>query len=288
MSQPEIETFASPDALAAAVAGRLVVALAAAQGAERTPHVGLTGGSIAEKIHAAVVTASGTSASAREQADDQPDEDGESGEDAEPGARTAPAARLHDATTPVDWSRVAFWWGDERYVPAADPERNAKQAWDAMLSHLDVNPRNVHEAPASDGDHADVHEAAEAYADEVREHCSEGFEILMLGVGPDGHVASLFPGSEQLDATGAIAVGVTDSPKPPSERVTLTFEALARSREVWFVVSGEAKADAVAQALATGDDAADVHAVPAAGVHGTEVTRWFLDEPAASMLPEGR
>ncbi len=268
MSEPEIETYPSPDALAAAVAGRLVVALAAAQGAERTPHVGLTGGSIAEKIHASVVTASDTSASAREHADSESDESDQPAD-----------------TAPVDWSRVGFWWGDERYLPASDPERNAKQAWDAMLSRLDVNPRNVHEAPASDGEHDDVHAAAEAYAEEVREHGSGGFEILMLGVGPDGHVASLFPGSAQLDAADAIAVGVTDSPKPPPERITLTFEALARSREVWFVVAGEGKAEAVAKALATGDEAADVHDIPAVGVRGTEVTRWFLDEAAASQLP---
>ena len=87
----------------------------------------------------------------------------------------------------------------------------------------------------------------------------------MLGVGPDGHVASLFPGSPQLDVDDAVAVGVTDSPKPPPERVSLTFGALNRSRSVWFLVSGEEKAGAVARALAAGTD---VHDIPAAGVNG--------------------
>jgi 6-phosphogluconolactonase len=103
----------------------------------------------------------------------------------------------------------------------------------------------------------------------------------MLGMGPDGHVASLFPGSAQLDATDAIAVGVSDSPKPPPERVTLTLAALNRSRCVWFLVNGEDKADAVAQALAAGTD---LHDIPAAGVSGEAETIWFLDRGSASQL----
>ena len=244
MSEREILTHSSDDALAAAVAGRLVAHLAAAQAAGRRPDVGLTGGTVAAKIHEAVVTAS----------------------------------EGHDD---VDWSRVGFWWGDERYVPADDAERNARQARQTMLDRLDVDPRRVHEMPASDGPHASVDEAAQAYADEVRAHGEGDFEVLMLGVGPDGHVASLFPGSSQLDARDAIAVAVTDSPKPPPERITLTYEALNRSREVWFVVSGEGKADAVAKALADGTDR---HDIPAAGVQGTERTVWFLDEGSASRL----
>lgn len=247
MSDPEIETFPSPDALAAAVAGRLVMRLAAIQSAGRTPVIGLTGGTIAVKIHEAVVTAT------------------EGHED-------------------VDWSNVNFWWGDERYVRADDPERNAKQAWDAMLSHLDVNAGRVHEIPASDGPHQSVEDAATAYGDLMRERGGGQFDVLMLGLGPDGHVASLFPGSSQLDADDAIAVAVTDSPKPPPERVSLTFEALNHNSEVWFVVAGAGKAEAVAKALATGDDAADVHDIPAVGVRGHDATVWFLDEEAASQL----
>ena len=103
----------------------------------------------------------------------------------------------------------------------------------------------------------------------------------MLGVGPDGHVASLFPGSPQLDVDDRVAVGVTDSPKPPPERVSLTFGALNRSRCVWFLVNGEDKAGAVAHALAAGTD---VHDIPAAGVSGEAETIWFLDRGAASQL----
>jgi 6-phosphogluconolactonase len=247
MSDPQIETFPSPDALAAAVAGRLVVRLAAIQAAGRTPAIALTGGTIANKIHEAVVTAT------------------EGHED-------------------VDWSRVDVWWGDERYVPADDDQRNAKQAWDAMLSHLDVSPGRVHEMPASDGPHDSVQDAATAYGDQVRSRGTGRFDVVMLGVGPDCHVASLFPGSKQLDVDDAIAVGVTDSPKPPPERISLTLPALNRTSDVWFVVSGSGKAEAVSKALATGDDAADVHDIPAVGVHGQDATFWFLDEEAASQL----
>jgi 6-phosphogluconolactonase len=244
MSKPEIETFPSPEALAAAVAGRLVVRLAAVQAAGRTPAVGLTGGTIAVKIHEAVVAAT------------------EGHED-------------------VDWSSVDFWWGDERYVPADDDGRNAKEAREVMLDHLDVDERRVHEMPASDGPHDSVEDAAEAYGDEVRRLGSGQFDVLMLGVGPDGHVASLFPGSPQLDVDDTVAVPVTDSPKPPPERISLTFGALNRSSEVWFVVSGDGKADAVAKALA---DGADLHDIPAVGVTGQDRTVWFVDEAAASKL----
>ena len=244
MSKPEIETFPSPEALAAAVAGRLVVRLAAVQAAGRTPAVCLTGGTIAEKIHEAVVVAT------------------EGHED-------------------VDWSNVDFWWGDERYVPADDDERNAKQAREAMLDRLDVNEHRVHEMPASDGPHDSLEDAAEAYGDEVRRHGSGQFDVVMLGVGPDGHVASLFPGYPQLDVDDTIAIPVTNSPKPPPDRISLTFAALNRSGEVWFVVSGEGKADAVAKALA---DGTDLHDIPAVGVTGQDSTVWFVDEAAASKL----
>jgi 6-phosphogluconolactonase len=103
----------------------------------------------------------------------------------------------------------------------------------------------------------------------------------MLGVGPDGHVASLFPGHPSLDVDDAIALGETESPKPPPERISLTFAALNRSREVWFLVSGAEKAHAVRRGLA---DSGDVHETPARGVHGRVSTLWFLDEAAASLL----
>ena len=240
MTSPRIEVHEDPEVLATVAAGALVARLADAQAAGRDPHVALTGGTIADSIHRQL-------------------------------ARLAPDSE-------VSWSRVSFWWGDERYVPRSSPDRNAGQARAAFLDRVGVNPARVHEMGSPDS-YESIRLAAAAYSDELRDKGSGEFEVVMLGIGPDGHVASLFPGSAALDAE-LITVAVTDSPKPPPERLTLTLGVLNRARAVWFVASGQEKADAVARAL--GD--ADPHDVPAAGVSGREHTVWFLDRAAASAL----
>jgi 6-phosphogluconolactonase len=133
----------------------------------------------------------------------------------------------------------------------------------------------VHPRPPDTGQGAEA--AAAAYAEELAAAGPPTFDVLMLGVGPDGHVASLFPGYPQLEVTDVAAVAVHDSPKPPPTRVSLTLPLLNRSREVWFVVSGEDKAEAVAKALAEGD-------VPAARPKGQNRTLWLLDQAAASKV----
>lgn len=177
----------------------------------------------------------------------------------------------------VDWTRVVVWWGDERFVAPDSPDRNSGQARAAFLDA--VGATQVHEMPST-ADAEDVDAGATAYAATLREHGGGEFDIVMLGIGPDGHIASLFPGFPQLDVDDALAVGVTGSPKPPPERVSLTLGALNRARTVWFLVSGAGKAGAVAAALG----GADVHEIPAAGVTGREETTWFLDREAASQL----
>ncbi len=186
-------------------------------------------------------------------------------------------ARLSPGTE-VDWSRVVVWWGDERFVAPDSPDRNALAAREAFLDA--VGATQVHEMPST-ADAFDAVAGAAAYGTEMRSEGSGEFEVVMLGVGPDGHIASLFPGHPQLDVDDEIAVAVTDSPKPPPERITLTYSALNRSRSIWLLVSGEAKAEAVAAALA---DEGDVHDTPARGVAGNEETVWFLDRAAASLL----
>jgi 6-phosphogluconolactonase len=177
----------------------------------------------------------------------------------------------------VDWTRVVVWWGDERFVDRDSEDRTAKGARAAVLDSLGAT--RVHEVPSSD-DAADVAAAAAAYSDAIRTHGAGELDVVMLGVGPDGHVASLFPGHPALEADG-IAEGVTASPKPPPERVTLTFATLNRARAVWFLVSGEPKAAAVAAALAPDGT---VQEIPARGVSGRDETIWFLDHEAASRL----
>ncbi|MCH1866740.1 6-phosphogluconolactonase [Nocardioides sp. CFH 31398] len=239
-SAPTVRTHPDADALAHSVAVALVHRLATWQAEGREPAVALTGGTIAERIHALVPTLD---------------------------------------TSSVDWTRVTFWWGDERYVAADSDERNDRATVRDLLEPLGVPAANVHRMPTTDDGHADVDAAAAAYADEVRSQGGGGFDLVMLGVGPDGHVASLFPGFAQLGADD-LAVGVTGSPKPPPERVTLTFAALERTEEVWFLVSGEAKADAVRRALA---EDGTVDETPARGVRGGDRT-WWLDADAASLL----
>ncbi len=177
----------------------------------------------------------------------------------------------------VDWTRVGVWFGDERFVGPGSPDRNAGQARAAFLDA--VGATRVHEMPSTESA-ANPDEGAAAYAQELREHGTGEFEIVMLGIGPDGHIASLFPGAPTLDVEDKIAVGVTGSPKPPPERISLTFAPLRRARSVWFLVSGEDKSGAVAQALG----GADLHDIPAAGVVGREETIWFLDRASASAL----
>ncbi len=237
----DLEVFEDAATLATRVGARLLERLAAVQATGAVPSIALTGGTIADVLHRELV-------------------------------RLTP-------TSGVDWSRVDVWWGDERFVPAGSSDRNARQAAEALLDHVGVDPARVHEMPASDGP-ADLSAAAAAYAAELRSHPADMFDVVMLGVGPDGHVASLFPGYAALDVDDEVAVPVTDSPKPPPERISLTFPALNRTRATWFLVSGAGKAEAVAAAHA----GADVHEIPANGARGSEETVWFLDEAAASLL----
>lgn len=242
---PVVRRSPSAEELAQHVADALVTRLAEVQGEGRVPSVALTGGTIAAKIHEAVAASADTGQ--------------------------------------VDWSRVDVWFGDERFLPADDPDRNAAQAARAMLDRLPFDPARLHPMPAADGT-LGLDDAATAYGDELRSQGNGTFDVVMLSLGPDGHVASLFPGSAQLDQHDAITVPVTNSPKPPPERISLTFEALNRSREVWFLVSGGAKAEVAARALAADDDRPDVHELPAVGVQGQDRTVWFLDEDAAARL----
>jgi 6-phosphogluconolactonase len=192
----------------------------------------------------------------------------------------------HVGTHPLDWSRVHLFWGDDRFVPRDDDERNEKQAREALLDHVDVPDGNVHPMPASDGPLGDdLDAAALAYRDVLAGLAGDGsgapvFDVHLLGMGGEGHVNSLFPHTPAVRERLRLAVGVPDSPKPPPRRITLTLPAVRRSRRVWLVVSGAAKADAVAAALS----GADPDEVPAAGALGIEETIWFLDHEAAAKL----
>lgn len=256
MAAPRIVRHPDPDALAVAVADLLLARLGVIQAEGRIPAIALTGGSIADAIHREVACA-------------------------HRGLRRAP-------TPDVDWSMVDIWFGDERFVPGDSPDRNVGQAAEAMLDHLPLDPARVHAMPASDGEYGDdVDAAADGYAGELeRAATSLGadgdpvhFDVLMLGIGPDGHCASLFPGRPEIDEQRPV-VAVRNSPKPPPTRITLTLGPLNRADEVWWVAAGQEKAEAVRSALS----GADPHQTPASGPQGLARTLWFLDAAAASHL----
>lgn len=180
----------------------------------------------------------------------------------------------------IEWERLHLWWGDERYLPAGDPDRNETQNFEAFFDSVPIPAANVHAVAGPDTSES-AEASAEQYAGELREHGTGAFDIMLLGMGPDGHIASLFPHHPAQRTEDAIAVAVHDSPKPPPDRVSLTFECLNRSNRVWFIVAGEDKAEAVARALSPGADRWDV---PASGVTGELETLWLLDAPAASQL----
>jgi 6-phosphogluconolactonase len=202
------------------------------------------------------------------------------------GTGTGVLSRLAKAGDRIDWPKVHLFWGDDRYVPEGDDERNYKQAREALLDRVDIPSANVHPMPASDGEFGDDLEAAALSYEHVLAANAEAgepspfFDVHLLGMGGEGHVNSLFPHTAAVRETNRLVVGVPDSPKPPPRRITLTLPAVQRSREVWFLVSGAAKADAVAAAIG-GAKPVDV---PAAGAVGRDATVWLLDEEAAAKL----
>ncbi len=247
---PDVVVEPDPEHLVRAVAEALVARLAAAQAVHGTASVVLTGGGVGTAVLERVAELA-----------------------AEPVRET------------VDWTAVDVWWGDERFVPADDGERNEKGARAALLDAVGVPADRVHAMPPSDGPFAEPEDAAAWYAGELAAAAPDGadlprFDVLLLGMGPEGHVASIFPDSPAATDDRPV-VAVRDCPKPPPTRVSLGFAAINSAEEVWLLVSGEAKAPAVAAALAGASPAE----FPASGVHGRRATRWLLDRAAAGKLP---
>jgi 6-phosphogluconolactonase len=236
----EVERAADAAGLVARVVAALTERLAAVQAEGRIPRVVLAGGSIIEELHRALAVSPGD----------------------------------------VDWSRVEFWWGDERYVESWSSERNSLAAVRDLLTPVGADESLVHLPPATDSGQP-VQDAAATFAQEFP---AGDFDVVMLGMGPDGHTCSLFPGREDDVLSTRDAVAVVDSPKPPPLRLSMTPARLSRSAYVWLVASGEAKAEAVRNALAPAGGTVDPVEVPAAAPRGREATVWWLDEAAASLL----
>lgn len=251
MSRPEVVVHATPALLTAAVAARLVTRLVDVQAARGSASVVLTGGRT--------------------------------------GIAVLQELRSTPARDAVDWSRVDIYWGDERFLPAGHPERNETQARNALLDHVSVGPARVHPMAPSDGEYGDdVDAAAAAYAALLRSKARPEdhgavptFDVMLLGIGAEGHVASVFPNSPAVYETERAVVGVRGCPKPPPTRITLTLPAIQCATEVWTVTTGNDKAAAVAMALGGAGEVA----VPAASAHGRRRTLWLLDRAAAAAVP---
>ena len=248
MTVPSVVVHQDQDLLAKAAAARLVTRIVDVQSARGGAHVVLTGGGVGTAVLAEVA-----------------------------------AAPARDAG---DWRNLDIWWGDERYLPSGHEERNETGARAALLDRVDVDERRVHPMPSSDSG-LSPEDAAERYAEELRKatHPDDhgdvpSFDVLMLGLGPDAHVASLFPGLPALYEERPV-VAVHGAPKPPPTRLTLTLPALRTARDVWIMAAGEAKAKAARLALS---DAGPVQ-VPAAGARGRGQTLFLLDRAAARELP---
>jgi 6-phosphogluconolactonase len=196
------------------------------------------------------------------------------------------ATGAHRKRDAVDWSLVHIWWSDERFIPRDHEERNERIAHAALLDHIDIPAENIHAMAASDSG-VDLDEAAEAYARELAafagpENPWPAFDICFLGVGPDGHIASLFPDRAEIQIVDRAAVAVRDSPKPPPDRISLTRPVINGAKRVWMVLAGVDKASALGLILA----GASYDSVPAAGAKGTRRTILFVDQDAAAQVPE--
>ncbi|MER5320152.1 6-phosphogluconolactonase [Streptosporangium roseum] len=248
MSVPNVIIHRDADMLAKAVAARVITRTVDAQSGKGSASLVLTGGTV--------------------------------------GIATLAEIAASPARDAIDWRNLDIWWGDERFLPSGHPERNETGARQALLDHVDVDPARVHVMRGPDSGMT-AEESAEAYADELRRAArpedhgpAPSFDVMMLGMGPDGHVASLFPGMPALYETRPV-VAVHGSPKPPPTRISLTLPVIQGSREVWLIAAGEEKAGAVRLALS---DSGPMQ-VPAAGARGRRRTLFLLDRAAASKIP---
>jgi 6-phosphogluconolactonase len=192
---------------------------------------------------------------------------------------TTPRAAYERLATLVDnWDGVELWLGDERLVPPDDPESNYRLVAETLLQGTGAT---AHAVPTG----GSAEEAASAYAGEIRRRVPAGpdgvpaFDLALLGLGEDGHVASLFPHAPALDARGETCVAVHDAPKPPPDRVSLTLEVLRTARSALVLAVGEGKARAVEAALSGPDPG-----VPASLLAGGPL-ELILDQAAARGLP---
>lgn len=183
-------------------------------------------------------------------------------------------AALSEKTLGLNLEGLHVWWIDERFVPSTNTDRNELQARDAWLDASKIPAFNIHPFPSSDA--YSIDSAAQAFSKEISDRKPE-FDLILLGMGEDGHIASLFPGSI-AESVGEWVVIERHSPKAPSERLSLSMKAINSAKEIMFLVSGGEKADALREVLMGGSD------LPAALVQARSKTTWLVDSQAASKI----
>ncbi len=180
------------------------------------------------------------------------------------------------------WSAIQFFWSDERFLPPTDPESNVYMAHDTLFKHVNVLPTSLFAPQTVD---LRPEAAAKAYTARIK-HAFQSdqpqFDLVLLGMGPDGHTASLFPGQpEVVTPSTQLVSAVFNSPKPPSTRLTFTYKLINMARQVVFLVGGESKAPAIAELFGAPSTA---ERLPAGKVQPAGKLLWVVDEAAASLL----
>ena len=244
MSTREVVRYADADSLAEAVVGRLVAAIVEAQQQRGVAHVVLTGGGIGTAVLATLAASPSVEA--------------------------------------IDWHNIHLWWGDERWENTGSDLRNDTAAHALLIDRVAIPRSNVHSIHGPDRSPT-PERSAQAYSDELMEHGKDGaieFDVVLLGIGPDAHVASLFP-EHPATHSEQVVVAVHNSPKPPATRVSLTFPTLNHARQAWILASGISKAQALRLAL---DPSAGPLQVPASGIQALH-TLFLVDEDATKELP---
>lgn len=188
-----------------------------------------------------------------------------------------------DPNNRLDWNRIHVWWSDERFLPSGDKDRNETQARKALLDRVDIPETNIHAMPSGEKG-SNLEEAANLYASELGNYFDQhiSLDLMLLGMGPDAHIASLFPEREEVSVTGNTVIPIHNSPKPPPERLSFTLETINQSQRIWVIASGSEKADAIYAAFGTPDP----QKAPVSAVEGEEETVFFTDLAAASRLLE--
>lgn len=259
--QVDIEVYAHAEDVAEALAAKVLTVLHDTVAADGVAHVSLTGGGAGINSLSAV------------------------------------ASLIEETAVPVPpWDAVHFWWGDERFLPQGDRERNDVQAREALLDQLveehGLPEENIHAMPSSE-DAESAQAGAQIYAQQLAQFAAQDGPaadlampqlcVMLLGVGPDGHINSLFPHRNSLSITGSSTTWETDAPADlgPPERITMTLDAVHTAERVWLGVTGTDKAEAVVASLAPGAQAVTA---PASQARGARQTAWHVDRAAASQL----